>query len=622
MALPEKLKNVLRHDGFLGFCLLLIFLATNGYIYGWDDQHLEIPLLKSLIDPTLYAGDYYVESLKKNFTSILYPLLAKVLTVEQIPQAYVLLYLFSRYVFFLYVYKFWNLVSKEKVTAFCAALAIIVLGRVEEFLYRTFSHQELALAGIMAGIYYFYKERYFLAAALLGVTANIHGLYSIFPFSYMVFHLLRRWKDGGLDILFKMSGIFAALALPFLIWTLSRRMESPAIDPNWIELYRVACPQNFLFQDNLLSDMLRDIRVFWRGSQFFWPLVAMWFLNQAQNAVFRDDRKTRDALRMAAGWLLFSFVFSYLRPNRFVLDLNLVRNLQFVQFFLMGYTTILMAEKIKTQPWLVSVPAVVFFTCLRFGNGAAGLAAVALFAMFALASTPAEDRRRRLKGIALLILLGFAIAGIVVQFKTTRFSPSALLCLKMSMLGAVITGFLYSWTNNVRGRAVLRAFFLVIPLAALTVNYIYYHYRHAQIEKSGTGFWQLQRNWIDMQNYVRTHTPKNTLLLIPYDMEMGGFRIFSERRVVCCYRDCGIIGFDYAAAVEWRKRVGDIEAFQVFVDKPLGPALMNAILNYKVNHIVFMRYRKPGKNSLLELVYENETFVLYKVLANPVATLK
>ena len=51
----------------------------TSYKYGWDDQQLEIPLLKHLIDPTLYQGDYYVESLKQNFSSYFYPILAKLI---------------------------------------------------------------------------------------------------------------------------------------------------------------------------------------------------------------------------------------------------------------------------------------------------------------------------------------------------------------------------------------------------------------------------------------------------------------------------------------------------------------------------------------------------------------
>ena len=94
------------------------------------------------------------------------------------------------------------------------------------------------------------------------------------------------------------------------------------------------------------------------------------------------------------------------------------------------------------------------------------------------------------------------------------------------------------------------------------------------LQKTGPSGWQLQRNWEDMQLYVRDHTPKDAMILTPYDMPMGGFRIHSERKVLVCYRDCGIIGFDYAAAVEWNKRIKDIESFKVFSGKTVDNAVV------------------------------------------------
>ena len=102
--LKEIFRKLLHNDWFAALILFVVFLAKNGYTYGWDDQHLEIPLLKALIDPSLYPGDYYVGSLKHAFPSLLYPLLAKIISIEQIPATYFVLFLISRYFFF-----FWDL---------------------------------------------------------------------------------------------------------------------------------------------------------------------------------------------------------------------------------------------------------------------------------------------------------------------------------------------------------------------------------------------------------------------------------------------------------------------------------------------------------------------------------
>jgi hypothetical protein len=118
-----------------------------------------------------------------------------------------------------------------------------------------------------------------------------------------------------------------------------------------------------------------------------------------------------------------------------------------------------------------------------------------------------------------------------------------------------------------------------------------------------------------MQLFVRDHTPKDALFLTPYDMPMGGFRIHSERKALVCYRDCGIIGFDYAAAKEWNRRIRDIKSFKIYTGERVDDSVLVAILKYRVNYVVFMKYYgPPGDTSVLKKVYENEVFSLFQVL--------
>src|SRR5260370_268272 len=153
------MKKLLCSDFFIAFLLLLAYMSTNPYAYGWDDQHLEIPILKHLIDPSLYKGDYYVESAVKYFTCWLYPILSKLITVKQGPAAYLLLFLFSRYVMFYWVFRLWLFISASRFIAVSTALAFIYLGRTDEFLYRSFCHEEFSFMFMFAGLYCFYRDR-------------------------------------------------------------------------------------------------------------------------------------------------------------------------------------------------------------------------------------------------------------------------------------------------------------------------------------------------------------------------------------------------------------------------------------------------------------------------------
>ena len=159
----------------------------------------------------------------------------------------------------------------------------------------------------------------------------------------------------------------------------------------------------------------------------------------------------------------------------------------------------------------------------------------------------------------------------------------------------------------------IKVLYIFIPIFIAFTYLIKYHCDYLNVRANGGGFWQLQRNWEDMQRYAQKNTSKNSLFMVPHNMEMGGFRIFSERKLLMCYRDCGIIGFDYKAALEWQKRLADIDAFRVFITKPIGSALINALTKYKVDYIVFMRYAAPPDNEVIKRIYGNDVFVLYQV---------
>ncbi|MCK5581305.1 MAG: hypothetical protein KAJ18_08540 [Candidatus Omnitrophica bacterium] len=629
MNFTKKLRNILTNDWVIGFFLLGVFLLTNGYTYGWDDQHVEIPLLKKLIDPNLYVGDYYVESLVENFTSFLFPVLARVISVDQVPATYFILYLLSRFFLFFWIYKLWHLLSDKKLTGVLCTVMIIVLGRVEEFLYRTFSHQEFALAIIFAGIYFFYKERFILAAAILGIAANFHSLYSLFPFVYMTTYLLWHIKKYHWKTLAKTIGTFTLIMSPILIWTLKKRFApigaaDPNLTKNWIDLYLLACPQNFTFNQHSLSLMMKDISTFFTATREYWLLLSFYILNILHNPVFKKDKKSQAVMLIGTVMLTISFITSYVTPNRFVTDLNLIRNIQFMLFFLMGHTIILLVDRCKKEPWGITLLLAILFPLIRFGNYVGILAGAAMTLLLSARicwKWPLKGREGILRGLGLLILAGLIIittSGIIKDFAGHSYSKVAIKILWGTWISFFVPGIAYFFVKSTLWRDVLRKLLIIIPLIALTGNYLYYHRLHIKVEKTAGGFWQLQRNWIDMQKYVKENTPVDALILVPHDMEMGGFRIHSEREIVLSYRDCGVVGFDYNAGVEWQRRLKDMDAFQVFIKKSITTAIMKAVMKYKVNYIVFMGYGDPGNNSILQSVYKNETFALYKVIPNPI----
>ena len=566
--LKGRFKSFVSSDFFLAFLILLAYLCTNVYAYGWDDQHLEIPLLKHLIDPSLYKGDYYVESLSKHFSSYFYPLLAKIITVPQIPTVYFILFLLSRYFMFFWLYKLWKLISKDKLTAFCATVMFFLLGRTEEFIYRTFSHQEFAEAMMFAGIYFFYKERYILAAMIFGFAANFHAIYNLFPMCYMVAFLIlyhpQRWKKFA-----QVSFFFILFCLPFLLWQIPQSIhEKMASTPvplsEWLPLYYRSCPQNFLFGDHSISEVFKNLTLLFNQLQPHLLLIAFYIFLLCIYPRFREDRKTNVLILTGFELVILSCIFTYIIPSRFILDLNLIRNEQFIQLFLMGYFTFWAVKFVKEEvPWKAWVGALVFIV-IGYGDIFRYSFKVKLY---------------------IVSLIFVSLVSIVLLMKRAG-----------------------------RWEGILRKTLITIPILIAFLGFCQFTYNYFQAKNNNVGYWQFFNNWIDMQTYVRGNTSKDALILVPINTDIGGFRIHSERKIVVCTRDCGIIGFDYKANKEWAQRMDDLKEYKWNPEGSISHAIMTAIMKYKVDYIVFMKYYEPqSDNTIFKKVYQNEVFSLFKI---------
>ncbi|MBF0593363.1 MAG: hypothetical protein HQL22_00180 [Candidatus Omnitrophica bacterium] len=604
------LRRFFKSDWFAAAVFLATFLLTNRYIYGWDDQHLEIPLLKHLIDPQLYSGDYYVESLKANFTSFLFPILARIINVDWVQGTYLVLYLFARYFLFFFLFRLWQAIAGSRWIAGVCTLSIFLLVRPEEFIYRTFSHQEFSYIFVFSGLLLFYRSRYLWAATLFGLGANIHALYCLFPMMYLGAYLLFFHRDRKWELLLKTSAAFFLTCSPFLAWTVIRAMtirtgHPPNYYDGWIEMYHLSCPQNFIFGVKSLSEATVSLQQFFIDTRAYFFVMALFLVNWRFSDVFRKDHKVHAVALTTFVLILINFLFTYVWPSHFVLDLNLLRNEQYLLLFLGGYSLVLVCQEgARSLLYAIVFAAFAFFLS---GKELPDVGYVFLFA-FVLEFIKGKTASRGWL-IGFLLLAGFFFyAGGILGYPHNRW-PRLEMTLAVISVGTL--GWFLAKTDNLKTLALN-----TIVAAALVsgfISFCYLHYNFVQISTKGGGFWQLQRNWEEMQVYVRDHTPKNAVILAPNDMEMGGFRIHSNRSVVVCYRDCGIIGFDYGATKEWQQRLADIDAFKVFIKEPIAKALMNGIFKYGADYVVFLNYAAPPDNGLLTKIYGNEVFSLYQV---------
>ncbi|MCA9409555.1 MAG: hypothetical protein KC733_12750, partial [Candidatus Omnitrophica bacterium] len=482
-----------------------------------------------------------------------------------------------------------------------------------------------ALAIIFAGIYFFFRERFFLAAVLLGVAANFHALYSLFPMFYMGIYLLWQIKKHGIKTLLMACGAFILAALPFVVWAVQHRLMgvgegNPRLYQNWLELYYIACPQNFPFETMPIDKLFFSWDVFFRQAQLYLFLAGLFILNIVFNKRFRSDQKAI-AFSIGAFLLLVAcFVFAYAYPSRFVIDLNLIRNTQYLLFLLMGYTCVLCVDVLDRRKPVLALGFILAFVLIKYGQ-AMGAIATVMMACLLMADNVISGQKefvwKMLFYAVLAGILGPLLYYVVQSFAETNFEQYAVFSLRVLLVS--LTGLfcvLLFRKPDQRTLLWMRSL-LAVPLLIYFCQYTFFHFKKYHEENySEGGFWSLQRSWEDMQRFVKSNTAKDAMILVPYNMEMGGLRIFSDRKIIASYRDCGIIGFDYPAAVEWQQRMEDIKPFKVIMKESPQKAIENAVVKYKADYIVFMGRAVPKSSPLLEKVYTNDYFALFKVIPN------
>jgi hypothetical protein len=324
----------------------------------------------------------------------------------------------------------------------------------------------------------------------------------------------------------------------------------------------------------------------------------------------------RPGLLCAFGLLIVSYIFSYTVPSRFIIDLNLIRNMQYLNFILMGFTTVWIGRKISGTNLSHAYWAAILFGLLCFKDIAGVfILGVAAMAVLLRDHEPAATTDTSWKGIGIrLVDITLAAGLLLILYRYFEFTGNKFTFLAVSAAGVSLVFLFLAMRKQKPPCVCLNTLLLFIPLSVMLVYFGVLHYNYIQITTRGGGFWQLQRNWEQMQHFVKKNTPKDALLMVPYNMEMGGFRIGSEREIIVSYRDCGIVGFDYGALKEWKRRVADIEHFKVIPDGQLQPAIVNGLGKYKADYIVFTKFAAPKTNNpVLTKLHENEVFVLFKV---------
>ena len=563
--------------------VLLALAGTTivGYRFGDSNHGITVPILKRLMDRSLYPGDVMVATAER-FPTVFYRALAALLPgPEWIPAAFFLLYVAAIAATLAAAWRLGRWAGGPAAGALTVAFAFTVrIGLAGEALYRVaFSHSHVASALTLWAMVWFLEGRRLLPLLVLSLGAYNHVLYSAYVLVPMLLVVL--WESRSAGRRGTLVNLAAAVLplLPLAAYTIT---SGSPMTPEWLELLRLRSAHHS-FPGHFGADLP--------------DAAALLALAALAASRLGADRRRLLAFFVAGVALQFvaGTVFTELWPVKAVLQFQPHRSWRFLAVLLQAVAAAGVVAGFRDGGLSRAIAALTGF--LLFYPGLEPLWPVAV-AVQAVTGRPAAAPWARLAAAGLLLFvpgwgderLSYAYAGDILP----RLMGSTVL--GAAALAAVI---MVGRENEARVR---RAAVAAVMLAI--VGWLGPHaYARAKARwESGP--------WRDVQDWARDNTPRSAAFLTP--PSEAGFRVFSGRTVVGEWKDGTQQYFDDAFVREWGERMEALggDRFAARSDE----ALLHLARRYGASYLVLPA--TPDRKGLLRL-YGNRAFAVYRAVARP-----
>ena len=557
----------------------ILGLAVNGYRFGDSNHGITVPIVKQIMDRSLYPGDIVVET-AASYPTLFYRALAAVVRhKDAIPATFFGLYVLSTAAIFAGAFRLGRWAGGPAAgiltVAACFPVRISLAGAT---LYRPlFSHSDVATALTVWALVWFLEGRRVLPLLTLSLGAYIHLLYSGYLLVPLGLIVLSEWKQvGARRTLLRLSAAVLPI-LPLAVWLLHK---SVPMTHEWLELLRLrsahhSFPSTF-------------------GAQL--PEAAALLVLGAFGLTCLPAEKRRLAglffVGIAVQFVLGTALTEW-HPLKAVLQYQPHRSWRYAMLLAQALVAADVIGQVRLLPdpktWGRLVPVIPLVVP---GCESLGLLAALCRAAFS-SGAPQVAWPRGLAGLVLLAIgaLGLprpdlpSVSDVLLAWRSSLVPQAA----SLLILAALAGGLRRREGRMMLGAVALCAAFWVIPRS-------YDHFRPSW----EAGPWRAAQDW------VRLNTPKSAVILTP-PME-GGFRVFSERTIVGEWKDGTQQYFDSDFAAQWIRRMRDSGGDE-YAKSP-DPQLLEVARLYGASYIVLPT--RPRRDGLIR-VYRNEEFAVYFV---------
>jgi endo-1,4-beta-xylanase len=566
--------------------LLLAFAQVlfAGYRVGVGNQSIQIPFLKHYVDPQLYANDPMLRQTLADYPSYFFRLLAILVARVDLYSAYFWLHVLTAAGVLWACYELGRAIFKSRATG--AVLVLLVLAGhhralAGDDLYSVgFTHTWAVFPLAILAMVLLYGGWLWAAFALVGIVFNLHALTAGYLLvMFLTWAIFDYRRPGWAPRLAGMLLLFAVLASPTLAEMVRHRQ---VWGPEWLERTRLRSADHS-FPSSWWTTGASDIPRF----------VLLAGLAALALSFSADRGQQRKSLLIAAGaafLFLIGWVFTDLLPVSLVVRAQLFRSSRLLVVLMLAHVAYGIVAGWRVA--LARTPSAPPHAGLGGEGDDPGARAPTLPLAEDIASSPHVFSRTLEPLLATATLICLAVPGLfslapwlllaaaVIAVVSGRLAwPQAL----VASLAALVT--VAAWRTIefhipgiddrvsldplwqglrsagpalaiAAGVAVLAYAALRVPVgpraklcAAVAVVFVCAALGLRAARTLAASAPDEQRAWVAAQDWAARNTPKDALFITP--PQQGGFRIRSERSVVCEWRDGTQLYFSAAFARDW-----------------------------------------------------------------------
>jgi len=515
-----KLKDYLLITVFT-----IISPLIHGYYFNVLDNHHYLPYLNKLLNPALYLNDYYFSQPLSLYLPFNYFIVfIKKLFNLNLPWTYFIIYFISLWLLYFAVYYLTYTIYKRSEISFLAVFLFLL-------------PKWAAQIGHMTHHFYFVSRDLSLAVSLIALTLII---------------LKKTW----LSLIFILSATFINASIPIplaIFWLLP-----------WFKKFKNKLPSLLVFNSSWLNTLKK------RGAYSF-PHLWKWtgwgnlvlFLSLLitsefilKDKIFNKHTKIiKQFLFLCSGLFLFHFIISAIIPTPVLIQLQLLRSLNYI------FILALISFSALNYQFLVSQSKLFYFSSL-----------IAVTAVF-------------LWGDHLTIwhFLGIWLLPLLILLKKPQLKKT----INQKLFFPTILILLLSF--------VFYKLFIIKPKINLPY---YFYYPNALIKIDNFD------DWLDIQIWAKNNTSEDKIFLTP--LQQQGFRSSSQRSIVGDRKDGGAVFYSRDYALEWQKRMNDLDGYSDFNTRQF----LDLSQKYQFDYLVVENSHQPLG---FDLVYQNLKYLVYKI---------